>query len=294
MTLNRSFFRLTSGFLLLCTSAIALAIATNSTRAPQKPYSIGIAAGVVALILLWFESRRDLDPVLILVIAFLCGLALCTGVYILGAVRPGIVSKITLPVAVLLIIPLGMITFRRQRTESAQYPNYLARTVPAKSIFESEGVQFTGFLEPAQGGKPHFINVLLQNCFDGPCEVTMRFDPAGYAKYMQLYPRHAVTLGAAEIAKVTFPVITPTYPGNYPLYYSIDVKRRQGKRVRLWRAQEASTRIKPTTTLALAAMGHIAFGGGIRFMVGPLPYELWNSPLPPPAYESLWRPPTSR
>ena len=72
------------------------------------------------------------------------------------------------------------------------------------------------------------------------------------------------------------------------------MKRRQGKRVRLWRAQEASTRIKPTTTLALAAMGHIAFGGGIRFMVDPLPYELWSSPLPPPAYESLWRPPMSR
>jgi hypothetical protein len=118
----------------------------------------------------------------------------------------------------------------------------------------------------------------------------MKFDPAAYGAYMQFHARHTVTLGAAEVLKVTLPVVTPTYDGNYPLYYSIEVKGQKGKRIRLWRAQEATTRVATSTSLALLAVGHIAVGGGIRFTIGPLPYDLWNSPLPAPVQQSIWQP----
>ncbi|HEV7668766.1 MAG TPA: hypothetical protein VGS22_09595 [Thermoanaerobaculia bacterium] len=84
--------------------------------------------------------------------------------------------------------------------------------------------------------------------------------------------------------------MTPTYLGTYPLYYSIQVNREEGKRVRLWRAQDATTRTKASTTVALAAIGHLHWGGGIRFTVGPLPDDLWAEPLAPPTEKTLWEP----
>lgn len=185
---------------------------------------------------------------------------------------------------------LGIWSYRRQRSESSDFPNLLAGSVHHSNIFESEGVQFTGFLEEGQGGEPHLISILLQNCFGGPCDVTIKFDPAGHGAYMQFRARHNVKLGAAEILKVTMPVVTPTYAGNYHLYYSIEVKGQRGKRVRLWRAQEATARVETSTTIVLLAFGHLAVGGGIRFTIGPLPYDLWNSPVPAPVQESLWQP----
>ena len=64
----------------------------------------------------------------------------------------------------------------------------------------------------------------------------------------------------------------------------------KGKRIRLWRAQEATTRVQTSTTVVLLAFGHVAVGGGIRFTIGPLPYDLWNSPLPAPVQQSIWQP----
>src|ERR1043166_730358 len=133
MTLNRSFFLLSTAFLLMCTTAIALGIAFASEGSPTKPYTVGLA-------------------------------------------------------------------------------NLLARNVPRGALFESEGVQFTGFLEPAQGGKPHHIEILLQNCFDSPCEVTLNFDPAGKGAYMRFHSRHTGMPGAAEriMERLTQPVNPPT------------------------------------------------------------------------------------
>lgn len=290
MTLNRSFFLLTTAFLLMVTSAITLAIALGGKGSAATLYTAGIVSALVAGFLLRTEARRDLDAVLTLVIAFLAGLAIFVVIYVLAALRPGIAPKITAVLAVAATLTLGIWSYRRQRTESRDYPNLLARSVDPRSIFESEGVQFTGFLEAGTEGRPHFITVLLQNCFDGPCEVTMNFDPASYAKYLQFYARHKLTLGGGEVVKVRLPVVTPTYPGSYPLYYSIDVKKQQGKRVRLWRSQEATTRVKPGTQLAMLAVGHLTWGGGIYFKIGPLPYDLWNVPLPAPVVESLWQP----
>jgi hypothetical protein len=290
MTLNRSFFLLTTAFLLMCTTAIALGVAFASEGIPTKPYTVGFVSGFLTLIILRFEGRRDLDAVLTLVVAFLAFLAMGIGIYLIAADRSGLAPKVSFGFSLAGAATLGVWSYRRQRTESPDFPNLLARSVHRGAIFESEGVQFTGFLEPAQGGKPHFISILLQNCFDSPCEVTLNFDPAGNGAYMRFHARHNVTVGAAEIVKVTMPVVTPTYPGKYALYYSIEVKGLKGKRVRLWRAQEATTRVKASTTLVLLAFGHLAVGGGIRFTIGPLPYDIWNSPLPAPVQSSIWKP----
>ena len=289
MTLNRSFFLLTTAFLLMCTTAIALGIAFASEGDPTKPYAIGLVSGLLTLMILRFEGQRDLDAVLTLVIAFLAGLSIGVGIYLVVALRPGLAAKVSFGLCAIAAITLGVWSYRRQRSESPDFPNILMRSVHYGNVFESEGVQFTGFLEAGQGGKPHLISILLQNCFDRPCQVMLKFDPAGYGAYMQFHARHNVSLGAAEVLKVTLPVVTPTYEGSYPLYYSIEVKGQKGKRVRLWRAQEATTRVETSTTVALLALGHLAVGGGIRFTIGPLPYDLWNSPLPAPAQQSIWQ-----
>jgi len=242
------------------------------------------------LMILRFEGQRDLDAVLTLVIGFLAFLAMGVGIYLIAADRTGLAPKVSFALCTTGAVTLGVWSYRRQKTESPDFPNLLARSVHQAAIFESEGVQFTGYLEPAQGGKPHLISILLQNCFDGPCEVTLNLDPAGNGAYMRLHDRFNMTLGAAEVVKVTMPVVTPTYAGKYFLYYSIDVKGQKGKRVRLLRAQAATTRVKPTTTLVLLAFGHLSVGGGIRFTIGPMPYDLWSSPLPAPVLESLWKP----
>ncbi|GEM_PF-6990377 len=290
MTLNRSFFLLSTAFLLMCTTAVALGIAFASEDIPTKAYSVGLVSGFLTLVILRFEGRRDLDAVLTLVIAFLAFLAMGVGIYLIAADRPGLAPKISFTLCAAGALVLGIWSYRRQKTESPDFPNLLAGSFHHAAIFESEGVQFAGFLEPAQGGKPHLISIFLQNCFDSPCEVTLNFDPAGKGAYMRFHPRHTVALGAAEIVKVTMPVVTPTYAGKYSLYYSIEVKGQKGSRVRLWRAQEATTRVKTSTTLVLLVFGHLALGGGIRFAVGPLPYDLWNSPLPAPVDESIWKP----
>jgi hypothetical protein len=274
----------------MCTTAIALGIAFASDGIPTKPYAVGLISGFLTIVILRFEGQRDLDAVLTLVIAFLAFLAMGVGIYLIAADRPGLAPKVSFGLCTVGAVTLGIWSYRRQKTESPDFPNLLARSVHRSAIFESEGVQFTGFLEPAQGGKPHIITIFLQNCFDSPCEVTLNFDPAGKSAYMRFHARHNVTLGAAEVMKVTMPVVTPTYPGEYPLYYSIEVKGQKGKRVRLWRAQDATTRVKTSTTLVLLAFGHLSVGGGIRFMVGPLPYDLWNAPLPAPAQSSIWKP----
>lgn len=290
MTLNRSFFLLSTAFLLMCTTAIALGITFVSEGVPTKPYTVGLVSGFLTLVILRFEGRRDLDAALTLVVAFLAFLAMGVGIYLIAADRSGLAPKVSFGLCAAGAVMLGIWSYRRQRTESPDFPNLLTRSAHHAAIFESEGVQFTGFLEPAQGGKPHLISILLQNCFDSACEVTLNFDPAGNGAYMRFHARHTLTLGAAEIVKVTMPVVTPTYSGKYPLYYSIEVKGQKGSRVRLWRAQEATTRVKTSTTLVLLAFGHLALGGGIRFTIGPLPYDLWNSPLPMPVEASLWKP----
>jgi hypothetical protein len=290
MTLNRSFFLLTAAFLLMCTTAIALGIALAAEAISAKPYTVGFVSGLLTLVILRFEGRRDLDAVLTLVIGFLALLAMGIGIYLIAADRTGLAPKVLFGFCTAAAVTLGIWSYRRQSTESPDFPNLLAKSFPHRAIFESEGVQFAGFLEPAQDGKPHLLSLLLQNCFDGPCQVTLNFDPAGKGAYMRFHAQHNVKLGAAEVVKVAMPVVTPTYAGKYQLYFSIEVRGQKGTRVRLWRAQEATTRVKTSTTLVLLAFGHLSVGGGVRFTIGPLPYDLWNSPLPAANLSSIWKP----
>jgi hypothetical protein len=182
----------------MCTTAIALGIAFASEGIPTKPYSIGFVSGFLALVILRFEGQRDLDAVLVLVIAFLAFLAMGVGIYLIAADHSGLVPKVSFALCTTGAVTLGVWSYRRQKTESPNFPNLLARSVHRASIFEAEGVQFTGYLEPAQGGKPHLISILLQNCFDSPCEVTLNFDTAGKGAYMRLHDRLNMTLAGGD------------------------------------------------------------------------------------------------
>ncbi len=290
MTLSKNFFLFVVAFFAMCTCAGGVVVALSADGPAGASLVVAAVAGAIAVAILWQQAQRDLDAVLTLVGGFSLGTALCVGIYLANAFAPGIFPKIAVPVAAIVGIACFAQTYRRQRSASSDFPYVLAANVPANQIFETEGIQFTGKLTPGKERKPHLVSIFLENCFDAPTRVTIRFDPAGYEKYFRFYPQHTVTVGAAEVSKVTFPLVTPTYPGSYPLYISIGVDRPTGKRVRLWRAQEATTRTKASTTIALAAVGHLTWGGGVRFTVGPLPDDLWAEPLGPPVQETLWQP----
>ncbi|MES1242998.1 MAG: hypothetical protein ABUT39_15385 [Acidobacteriota bacterium] len=290
MTPSKSFFWLVLAFCALCVMAGAATFALSGEAASDTALNVAGVAFLVAAAILWREGRRDPDAVLTLVGAFALLAAVCIGIYLFYADRPGTASQVALVVCVALGVACGAATWRRQRTESADFPDVLATMVLPASIFETEGIQLTGLLDQGRDRRPHAASILLQNCFDAPRTVTIRFDAAGAEKYMRFHPEHRVEIGPAEVARVVFPVVAPTYPGSYPLYFSIAVEGRSGKRVRLRRAQEATERTKAATTVALLVVGHLMVGGGIRFTIGPLPYDIWAAELPQPVRQSLWQP----
>lgn len=265
MTLTKSFFLLTIAFFSIVTALVAIAVALSLPEARNSALVVAGLAGVIAALILRVEARRDPDPVLTQLCAVSSITATAVGMYWIFGLEPGIAPKVATGLAAILAIAFAVAIYRRRKTESLDFPNILARMVNYKGIFETEGVQFTGYLEPGVAGKPHFVSILLQNCFDSARDVTIAFDPAGSAKYLRFYPKHTVRLPDGAVSRVTFPVVTPTYPGAYQLYFSIAVSGRAGRRVRLWRAQEATNRIKPAAQVALLAVGHLAWGGGVRF-----------------------------
>lgn len=290
MTLSRSFFSLALAFCAMCVMAGAAAVAFSDEAASARAGNVVGVAFLVSAALLWREGRRDPDAVLTLVSAFALLTAVCLGVYLFYAERPGTVSQVALVACVALSLACGAATWRRQRSESSDFPNVLAAAIPVTGIFETEGIQFTGLVDQGRERRPHAVSILLQNTFDAPRTVTIRFDAAGAGKYMRFHPEHRVEIGPAEVSKVIFPVVAPTYPGSYPLYFSIAVAGSGGKRIRLWRAQDATERTRAATTAALLAVGHLKVGGGVRVIIGPLPDDIWAAPLPQPVQKSVWQP----
>jgi hypothetical protein len=290
MTLSKSFFLLALAFCAMCVTAGAATAAFSGDEVSMGEANVAGVALLVTALLLWREAKRDLDAVLTLVGVFLLLTALCVGTYLYYAEDTGLAPKVALAACIVTSVACGVATWRRQGTGSSDFPNILAAMVQPTSIFETEGVQLTGLLDQGRERRPHAVSVLLQNCFDAPRTVTIRFDAAGSEKYMRFHREHKVEIGAAEVSRVVFPVIAPTYPGTYQLYLSIAVGSAGGKRVRLWRAQEATERTRTATTVALLAVGHLKVGGGIRFTVGPLPDDIWASDLPQPVQQSVWQP----
>lgn len=290
MTLSKNFFLLTVAFISMAIFAGAATYALSIDEPTLLSRIVIGVSGNLAALILWHQAQRDLDAVLTLVGVESLLVGIFLGIYLAVEPESGVAPKVGLAIAVVLSLACGVSTYRRQTSASSDFPNVLAASFPANLIFETEGVQFAGTLHPGKDRRPHFVSIVLQNCFDAPTRVTLLFDPAGYGKYLRFHARHTVTVGAAEVLRVLFPVVTPTYPGTYPLYYSIEVSRDSGKRVRLWRAQDATTRTKASTTIALAALGHLHWGGGIRFTLGPLPDDLWSQPLIAPIEEILWQP----
>ncbi len=277
-------------FLALCTLGVALALLLN-----ERGGGIAIGLAVVALAIaaagLMHEARRDLDAALTFgsVIALIVTIGSGVGA---AYTEPRSVGAIVVAVVSGLIgLGLGAYTFRRQRSpESAAFPNVLARRFPNLPIFETDAVQYSAVLAPSDGTSPHQLSFLLQNCSDGPRSVTLRLDAGANAKYLRFQPTVEASLGPAEVVRVGIPVVSPTYNNSYPLFFSMSVQGSGGRRVRLWRGQAVTTRIKQGHSVALLAVGVVAAGGGVSVTVGPTPTDLWNTVLAPPVTEVLWRP----
>jgi len=277
-------------FLSLLTLAIAILVAVNGKSGPALTGTM-VAAGIIILAGLRHEARRDLDAALTFCAVCAIGIAIVGGIVVLS-IEPRPVGWIAVTaVAAAVGLGLGIYTFRRQRgPDSSEFPNLLLKKYPSTQIFETDLIQFTGELLPSDGKSPHLVSLLLQNCSDGSRSVAIRFDAGGAAKYLRFQPVVETTLGPAEVIRVKVPVISPTYEGSYPLFFSLGVSGSGGQRVRKWRAQVPTTRVKPGQTVALLAVGHLAVGGGVRFTIGPTPADLWNTALANPIREILWQP----
>lgn len=279
-------------FLSLLTLAIALLVAVNGQGGPALTGTMAVA-GLIVLAGLTHEARRDLDAALTFSAVCAIAIAIVAGIVALS-IEPRPVAWIWVAaVSAAVGLGLGWHTYRRQRSpDSAEFPNLLLKRYPSSQIFETDLIQFTGEVIPSDGKSPHIVSLLLQNCSDGPRSVTIRFDAGGAAKYLRFQPAVETALGPAEVVRIKAPVISPTYDGAYPLFFSLGVSGNGGRRVRKWRAQVPTTRIKTAHTVALLAVGHLAVGGGVRFTIGPTPVDLWNTALANPIREVLWQPGT--
>jgi hypothetical protein len=289
LTLNRAFFLLTLAFFAMCGVITSATVAASIPESRSSALLFTLAFAAIAGVVLWFEGRRDLDAVLTLVATVLGLTAMCVTIYLFAADHTGIAPKVSAALTGIGAATCAIATYRRQRTASFDFPNVLASEFQPSQIYETEGIQFTGLLTPGPG-QHHHVSVVLQNCFDAPRRVTICFDAGTHAKYLRFEPAHVVDLGPAEVARRVVPVVTPTYAGTYHLYFSVGVTGSTGRRVRLWRAQEATHRTTAGEMAALALVGVIKWGGGVRFTVGPLPDDLWTLPLPAAVTESVWRP----
>lgn len=279
-------------FLSLLTLAIAVLVAVNGKGGPVLTGTM-LAAGIIILAGLRHEARRDLDAALTFCAVCAIGMAIVGGIVVLS-IEPRPVGWIAVTaVAAAVGLGLGLYTFQRQRGPgSSSFPDLLRQRYPAAQIFETDLIQFTGEIIPSDGRSPHSASLLLQNCSDGQRSVTIRFEAGEAAKYLRFHPSVEADLGPAEVVRIKVPVISPTYEGSYPLYFSLSVRGSGGRRVRTWRAQAATRRIKGAETVALLAVGHLAVGGGVRFTIGPTPVDLWNTALANPIREVLWQPGT--
>jgi len=277
-------------FLALVVLSLTAVYAVSEGKTQGTVLSVLGVSLAVALAGLYAEGKRDLDAALTFVSVFCVLVAVCTVIYLFSADRHGTASVVTAAVSGTAGLGLGFVTFRRQRgPDSALFPNVLRSTFGPASLLEKDGIQYTGRLEPGSGASPHRASLFLQNCHEGARRVQVTFEAASAAKYLRFHKTVAVDLGPAEVVQLTVPVIAPTYPGSYPLFFDIAASGERGKRVRLWRAKVPDSRVKPGATAAFLAVGVLAFGGGVHFTVGPLPADLWNSPLAAPEVKSLWR-----
>jgi hypothetical protein len=218
-------------------------------------------------------------------------ITICEVVYVLSAHKPGWVPMTMAVVSGFGAVILGVVTYRRQYGPgSPDFPNVLREQFGPTGILEISGIQFTGFVEPGIQDQPHWVSILIQNCFDATRSVRFKFDAEAHSKYLRHYPEFTARLGPAEVRHLRFAVISPTYPGEYHLFFSVGVGGSGGKRVRLWRAKAPDTRIKGGASIALLAAGVLAYGGGLKFKIGPLSTDLWTTDLPAPVSELVWEP----
>jgi hypothetical protein len=250
---------------------------------------VALGCLAVGLLCLGVQVRSDADSVLIFLSVFLLLLALVEGIYLYSAHDPGWLPKLLLGASALGAVGLGALTYRRQfGADSSVYPNVLRAHFQEGSILEMDGVQFTGFVEPATPGHPHWISLLVQNCYDAPRHVRIRFDAERDRKHLRYHHVFNTRLGAAEVRRFHFPVIAPTVPGEYDLYFNVSVEGTGGTRVRLWRAKTPSSRVRGDATVALLAVGVFAHGGGLKFTLGPLAEDFEGAVLPAPRNQIVW------
>lgn len=62
-------------------------------------------------------------------------------------------------VTALVAVLLGYTTYRRQHHEAAEFPDVLGRQFGPDNLLETEGIQFTGTLQPGAGADPHWMSI---------------------------------------------------------------------------------------------------------------------------------------
>lgn len=280
-------------FVALATFSITLVFLVTGRQVGETARVVAAISALIAGAGLSYEYRRDLDAALTFLSVFLIIVAICAGTFVFSARQPGNISKAITVVAILGGLSLGFATYRRQTApDSPAFPDLLRQGSAKAPIYERDGIQFVPYFQPGTRDQPHFATFVLQNCFDAPRQVNLTLTPGSSfaAKRLRLQSRINIEMGAAEVIRLSLPVVSPTYPGTYSLFFDISVSGSGGQRVRLRRAKVPERRITASGTILLLLVGVTAVGGELEFIVGPLPTDIWSQPLLEPKIDILWKP----
>jgi hypothetical protein len=144
-------------------------------------------------------------------------------------------------------------------------PNLLLERFPQDAIREHNDVQWVALESDPAIGVPNLLEFFLQNCVDGPREVTIKLRAKGVA--LVLPDKVTARLGPCEVKKLVVPVRpAPGATGSVDINIVFAATGEWGRRVRMVHAEKSES---PNSGLvrALTALstGVIVWGGGDYF-----------------------------
>jgi hypothetical protein len=231
---------------------------------------LGVSATLAGLALA-AEARRDVFAFAqFMLVALLFGLTFAAAAYVAAESSEG--RQRAVAAGALCVVGMGWSVVRLWREHRAQgeLPNWLLAHFHRSSIFEIDGVQWTGTQSQARLGGENWARIFLQNTVAAERIVTIAFeDVAGLQRRRGslLVPSiEPVTLGPGEVGSLYVPVGIGAQPApKTDLYVSVKTRGPAGRRLRPFRAQAASERMRRGLQLMALLAGHLVWGGGVRF-----------------------------
>jgi hypothetical protein len=261
---------------LLATLALLVALpclvglVTPGPSATETWMTFGVA-GTIAALVLGLEARRDgYAFAQFVLVMLLFPLTFAIAAHVVAETAEGRRRAVMAGVVSLLGMGWAAVRLWREHHAQGELSNRLLEQFHRNSIFEIDGVHWTGTQGPAELGDENWVRIYLQNAVAAERTVTITFeDVAGLRgkRGSLLLPRiDPVRIGPGEVGSLLVPVNTGPRPARTTdLYVSVKARGPAGRRLRPFRARAASERTRRGFQLIALIAGHLVWGGGVRF-----------------------------